>query len=41
MSTGKIDHTPNFHKDVLDAVCGSVYNASSHAEEYAFDYGES
>lgn len=40
MSTGKIDHTPNGHKDALDAVCGSIYTASRHAEEYAFDYGE-
>ena len=21
-------------------MCGSIYNASSHAEEFAFDYGE-
>ncbi len=28
-------------KDVTDAVCGAVYNASSHAEEFAYDYGES
>jgi hypothetical protein len=41
MATGKIDHTPNGHKDTLDAVCGSIYTASSHAEEFAFDYGES
>lgn len=40
-NSGKIDHTPNGHKDVLDAVCGSVWNASKHAEEYAYDYGES
>lgn len=25
---------------MCDAVCGALYNASSHAEEYAFDYGE-
>ena len=40
MNTGKIDHTPNFHKDVLDAVCGATFTASKYAEEYAFDYGE-
>lgn len=28
-------------KDVSDAVCGAVFNASKHAEEYAYDYGES
>lgn len=27
-------------KDSADAVCGSVWNASQHADEYAFDYGE-
>ena len=40
MNTGKIDHTPNFHKDMLDAVCGATFTASKYAEEYAFDYGE-
>lgn len=40
-NTGKIDHTPNFHKDALDAVCGATFNASKYAEEYAYDYGES
>ena len=28
-------------KDQADAVCGAVYNASQHAEEYALEYGES
>lgn len=28
-------------KDACDALCGAIYNASSHAEEYAYDYGES
>lgn len=28
-------------KDQADAFCGSLYNASLHAEEYAFEYGES
>ena len=41
INTGKIDHTPNGHKDILDAVCGSTFNASKYAEEYAFKYGES
>ena len=28
-------------KDASDAVCGAMYNASQHAEEFAYDYGES
>lgn len=40
-NTGKIDHTPNYHKDALDAVCGATFNASKFAEEFAYDYGES
>lgn len=39
-STGKIDHPDGGRKDFLDAVCGSVFIASSHAEEYAYNYGE-
>ena len=39
-NTGKVDHTPNGHKDVLDAVCGATFTASKYAEQYAFDYGE-
>ena len=27
-------------KDISDSICGSLWNASQHAEEYAFDYGE-
>ena len=27
-------------KDQVDAVCGSLYNASQHIEQYVFDYGE-
>lgn len=27
-------------KDVADATCGAVFNASKHAEEFAYDYGE-
>ena len=41
INTGKIDHTPNFHKDALDAVCGATFTASKYAEEFAYDYGES
>ena len=40
LNTGKIDHTPNGHKDALDAVCGATFTASKYAEQYAFDYGE-
>lgn len=41
-NSGKIDHDPSGinSKDQADAVCGAVWNASQHAEEYAFDYGE-
>lgn len=27
-------------KDCADAVCGAIFNASGHAEEFAYDYGE-
>lgn len=40
INTGKIDHTPGFHKDVLDAVTAATFNASKNAEQYAFEYGE-
>ena len=40
INTGKVDHTQNFHKDVLDAVCGATFTASKHAEEYAYEFGE-
>lgn len=42
-SNGKVDHSPSSinSKDTADAVCGAVYNASQHAEEFAFDFGES
>lgn len=39
-NSGKIDHSQNRSKDQADAVCGALYNASKHAEEFAFDYGE-
>lgn len=39
---GKIDHSSAGinSKDTADAVCGALWNASQHAEEYAFDFGE-
>jgi len=40
INTGKVDHPDGFRKDVCDAVCGATFNASKHAEEFAFDYGE-
>lgn len=41
-NNGKIDHSPSGinSKDQSDAVCGALYNASKHAEEYGFFYGE-
>lgn len=42
-NNGKIDHSPTSinSKDSADAICGALYNASQHAEEYALDYGDS
>ena len=40
VNNGKIDHSPNGHKDALDAVCGATFTASKYAEQFAFDYGE-
>lgn len=40
-NTGKVDHPPGGHKDILDSVCGATYTASKYAEEFAFNYGES
>lgn len=37
LSTGVFVHNS---KDQCDAVCGSIWNASQHAEEFAFEYGE-
>ena len=41
-NNGKIDHSPSGinSKDQADAFCGSLYSASQHAEEFAFEYGE-
>lgn len=43
LSDGHVDHTSSGinSKDVSDAVCGSIFEASKHAEEFAYDYGES
>lgn len=44
LSNGKIEHPDagkSGSKDQIDAVCGALYNASQHAEEFAYDYGES
>lgn len=42
-SDGHINH-PNGgttgSKDCCDAVCGSIWNASQHAEDFAYNYGE-
>ena len=42
LSDGHIDHTTSGinSKDISDALCGAVFEASKHAEEFAFDYGE-
>lgn len=40
LNTGKVDHPPNGHKDVCDAVCGAVFTASKYAEQFAYNYGE-
>lgn len=42
-SNGRIDHPDGGRtgsKDIADALCGSVYNASKHGEEYAYNFGE-
>lgn len=41
IDTGKVDHPDGGSKDVADAVCGAIFNASKHAEQFAYDYGES
>ncbi len=40
IDSGKVDHPDGGAKDVADAMCGAVFNASKHAEEFAYDYGE-
>lgn len=41
-NNGKVDHDPSGinSKDSADGVCGALYNASLHAEEFSYDYGE-
>lgn len=41
-NSGKVDHSPSGinSKDSCDAVCGALWNASSHGEEFAFNFGE-
>lgn len=40
INSGKIDHPEGGHKDASDAICGAIWNASQHADEFAFEYGE-
>ena len=42
-NSGKVDHDPSGinSKDSSDAVCGALFNASKHAEEFGYEYGES
>lgn len=42
LSDGHIDHTTSGinSKDTVDAVCGAVFEASKHAEEFVYNYGE-
>lgn len=41
-NNGRIDHSERGinSKDEADALCGAIYNASQHAEEFAFEFGE-
>ncbi len=39
-SAGKVDHPENGSKDAIDAVVGSMWNASQNSEKFAFDFGE-
>lgn len=41
INTGKVDHPDGGKKDVSDALCGAIYNASKNAEQFAFEWGES
>ena len=42
LSDGHIDHTTSGinSKDISDAVCGAIFEASKHADEHVYDYGE-
>ena len=41
-NSGKIDHSPSGinSKDQADAITGATWNASQHAEEFNFEYGD-
>ena len=41
-NSGKVDHSPTGvnSKDISDAVCGALWNASKHVEEFNFEFGE-
>ena len=41
-NNGKIDHAPTGvnSKDQADGVCGALWNASKHIEEFNFEFGE-
>ena len=41
INTGKVDHPDGGRKDACDSFCGAVFEASKHADQFAFDYGES
>lgn len=41
INTGKVDHPDGGKKDACDAFCGAIFEASKHAEEFAYDFGES
>ena len=41
-NTGRVDHSPSGinSKDSADAICGAMWNASQHADEYSLEYGD-
>ena len=42
-SDGSVEHPEHGtmgSKDAIDSVCGALWNASQHAEEYGYEYGE-
>lgn len=41
-NSGKVDHSPTGvnSKDSADAVCGALWNASKHIDEFNFEFGE-
>ena len=39
-NTGKVDHPEHGSKDAADGICGALWNASQHQDEYSFEYGE-